>query len=64
MLFQLESGGLLEAQDVLYVLELKKKLLSNSALDDRVMQSCSRKGLCSLVQERASTRRELALTQQ
>jgi hypothetical protein len=35
ILFQLESGGLLEAQDVLYVPKLKKNLLSVSVLEDR-----------------------------
>jgi hypothetical protein len=34
ILFQLESGGLLEAQDVLYVPEMKKNLLSVSTLED------------------------------
>jgi hypothetical protein len=34
IMFHVESGGLLEAQDVLYVPELKKKLLSVSVLED------------------------------
>jgi hypothetical protein len=34
-MFQLESGGLLEAHDVLYVPELKKNLLSVSVLEDK-----------------------------
>jgi hypothetical protein len=35
ILFQLESRGSLEAQDVLYVLELKMNLVSVSALEDK-----------------------------
>jgi len=33
--FQLESGGSLEVENVLYVLELKKNLLSVLAMEDR-----------------------------
>jgi hypothetical protein len=58
ILFQLESGGSLEAQDVLYVPKLKKNFLSVSVLEDRVFSSCSRKGKYSYIQ------RELSLTQQ
>jgi hypothetical protein len=35
ILFQLESGGLLEVKDVLYVLGLRKNLLSVSAMEDK-----------------------------
>lgn len=42
--FQLKSGGLLEAQDVLYVPELKKNLLSISALDDMGFAILFKKG--------------------
>jgi hypothetical protein len=57
ILFHLESRGLLEAQDVLYVPKLKKNFLSVSVLEDMVFLSCSRKGKYSYIQ------RELSLTQ-
>jgi hypothetical protein len=44
ILFQLESGGSLEAHDVIYVQKLKKNLLSVSFFEERGFSSCSRKG--------------------
>jgi hypothetical protein len=44
ILFQLESGGSLEAQDVLYVPELKKNLLLVSALGERDFVVLFKKG--------------------
>jgi hypothetical protein len=54
ILFQLESGGSLEAQDVLYVPELKKNLLSVSALEDRVLSVLFKKGQVLIHSEGAS----------
>jgi hypothetical protein len=58
ILFQLESGGSLEAQDVLYVPGMKKNFSQSQLWRTGGFPSCSRKGKYSYVQ------RELALTQQ
>jgi hypothetical protein len=44
IMFKLESRILLETQDVLYVLELKKNILSISVLEDRVFVVMFKKG--------------------
>jgi hypothetical protein len=44
ILFQLESRGSLEAQDVIYVLDLKKNLLSISSLEDGGYEVLFKKG--------------------
>jgi hypothetical protein len=53
ILFQLELGGLFEAQDVLYVPGLKKNLLSDLVMEDMgfviMFKTCSRKGKYSYV---------------
>jgi hypothetical protein len=48
--FQLESGGSFDAQEVLYVLGLKKNLLSISLVETKVMRLTSRGGKCSFAQ--------------
>jgi hypothetical protein len=35
ILFQLESGGLFDAKDVLYILGMKNKLISISVMEDK-----------------------------
>jgi hypothetical protein len=54
ILFQLESGGSLEAQDVLYVPGLKKNLLSVSVMEDRGFVVMFKKGKVLICPEGAS----------
>jgi hypothetical protein len=54
ILFQLESGGLLEAHDVLYVPWLKKNLLSVSVMEDRGFAIMFKKGQVLIRTEGAS----------
>jgi hypothetical protein len=52
--FQLESGGLLDAHDVLYVPSLKKKFLSVSAMEDRGFVVAFQRGQVLVRPEKAS----------
>jgi hypothetical protein len=54
ILFQLESGGSFEAQDVLYVPELKKNFLSVSVLEDKGFVVMFKKGKVLIRPEGAS----------
>jgi hypothetical protein len=54
ILFQLESGGSFEAQDVLYVLGLKKNFLSVSVMEDKGFAVMFKKGKVLIRPEGAS----------